>query len=582
MEWSIEWLIVLVVVPCLGEDNGTTTETVLITTEWCEDANCTMLNETIISSTTPEAPKINTTKEPKKQGVKKKKISHGVCWCDLQLDICDVNCCCDPSCSPSDKSLFKYCQRDPNRVRDDSLCHYKDLFYINNTEMVKWEANSDGLFCVVSRYVPASRTVQREGLLRREEVPVRSFWGYHEVPEVKLNATYYRFGDPVWVVKDGVRGLLSLPDNFLSAPCSIGVPVKFLQDAKSSCGQTVLDGTNSLLNFSTFYDRIRVISNPKILNLTGGVPVESLQCDRNLKNCSNKKVSALFCQQNRCQNALKKLHYRLYHNGTGGVQKVLLLAHLDNVRGEFSQEYSLEFLWLNTTRNYSKIFSGNPGYIVGKPVLIKTNATLRNSTEFLDNFLTIPGNVRGRCVKNYTHYDPIEFGYNSLTKCSIQGGNATGIFSLYGVPLRSNVTRMFGAYGNGGQWGEILYEGLPKCNMTRAACKNLTTRVDIKVFYVRVDIDETVLNQNKILGVKVCFGNKEVEKQGLIELVTQVSFHDVTGVKQKKFVDPPSLDARLPYDFFYPFVKLGNGGVTRGHWGLKVVLTTFVLIHTVL
>ena len=72
--------------------------------------------------------------------------------------------------------------------------------------------------------------------------------------------------------------------------------------------------------------------------------------------------------------------------------------------------------------------------------------------------------------------------------------------------------------------------------------------------------------QNKIVGavlkagqthdliVSSVAGNINVNATQYVDLVTIVSFIDVTKPSSPSYSQPPSVDIKLPYDFFYPFL----------------------------
>lgn len=260
------------------------------------------------------------------------------------------------------------------------------------------------------------------------------------------------------------------------------------------------------------------------------------------------------------------------------------------------QEFSVEFFWLDETGNYSDVRSGNPGYNVGKPILIAQQSKseiIRRSPKFAENFLVLPGNIDGYCILEDDVYIEVEFGYNLLTKCMLQvdvkGRNFTAAAKLepniYCRKIKENMlnywlsqNRTVGMFGNANvenhnDWTPILldekWENLVnKTNGTNRdkliTCTNLFSQVVINIYYARVDI-KNLLNQPKILGVYYKFTDLKnytfnYEKTNIFEtkVTSEVTFFDVTAGKKKKFVDPPSFRISLPYDFFYPFVKLQN------------------------
>lgn len=308
---------------------------------------------------------------------------------------------------------------------------------------------------------------------------------------------------------------------------------------------------------------------------------------------------------------------------------------------DFLQEFSVNFLWTNQSLTYSSRRSGNPGYQQGAPILaanLLINETLVNSTtgngtetlvwknvtrnphDFADNFLTLPASKLGICVlDNYTN-NVVEFSVDSVQKCAFRTlkpfnnsktANETcrsiqrAIFDLWFVSTKNTTLKMIGNFGNAneknlGDWSPIIFEVNPEnflanvtgnysVNNTLVTCGNLTTNLRIDVFHARV-VQKGLDHQEKIIGTvyelirnvdssvfQIGNGNIAVDAR----LRHEVMFFDVTLGKVKKFADPPLFHLKLPYDFFYPFVRLSNGSQTLGinAFLINVVISLIVLIH---
>lgn len=284
----------------------------------------------------------------------------------------------------------------------------------------------------------------------------------------------------------------------------------------------------------------------------------------------------------------------------------------------FYQEFEVNFYWMNYTLNYSAIRSGNPGYKTEKPVLVGTLFALlnvtnitgtnltetktyykiyRNPVDVTQNFLVFPGNQNGYCTSNNVTHASVEFGYNSIFKCRFvdrinitESPNVTCktiqkyILDRWYVIYEnsSNTTRVVGRFGNAnpnhmGEWLKILHNKLPSSviNSTTGRflqsnqtirCGKIVSRLGITIFHSRVDTKH-YSDQEKIVGVLFKFGSGEdfdfaIEKGRTtfdVPAHVEVVFVDTTRRKVKKFADPPTFKIRLPYDFFYPFVKVPSG-----------------------
>lgn len=314
------------------------------------------------------------------------------------------------------------------------------------------------------------------------------------------------------------------------------------------------------------------------------------------------------------------MKYNFYHNGTQGFTRIELFIILTNLSYgvvddsiELRQEFEINYLWSNYTTNYSQILSGNPGYLIGKPLLMGNlvflNATVNKTTvpmgfkikrdplNAIDNFLALPSNKKGRCfLNNHTHIFA-EFGYNMILKCKIHREfqlvkNITAttfcqslqreIFKY--LPISTNLTdinKVMGSFGNANEsntkdWINILSNQSPAHmlnitwgNFTESnrsiICNSLVTKLTIDIFHMRVDFSE-LLNQEKIVGVAFYFNtNSSYEftiksNQVLFDLNfrTEIVYYDITSEIVEKFAEPPSFQITLPHDFFYPFIKVEN------------------------
>lgn len=299
-------------------------------------------------------------------------------------------------------------------------------------------------------------------------------------------------------------------------------------------------------------------------------------------------------------------------------------VELSDSKKAFYQNFEVSFFWTNHTFNYSSFLSGNPGYKTEKPIIIGTLVTLlnitnipgtnlteskqyykimRNSNDVTKNFLVFPKNKNGFCVLNNNSYTTVDFGFNSIFKCRFVGFvNATQshckniqkyIFDQWSV-IYENHSRVVGRFGNAnsnniGEWVKILQNKQPSdiINATSGfpnnICKTLVSKLSITIFHSRVDT-KFYANQEKIVGVSYKFGVGEdfdfVLQNGRVAFDiparVDVVFVDTTKPKIQKFVDPPTFKIRLPYDFFYPFIKIHNKASEAGLSVVLIVVSVFV------
>ncbi|XP_044269578.1 tectonic-1-like isoform X1 [Tribolium madens] len=602
--------------------------------------------------------------------------SKNLCICDLTVDYCDLNCCCDKDCSLENKLVFDHCEKD-FRHYDTRYCQYMKHIYLNKTPH-EFQINQNGLFCIVRSNLPASYIVQRKKPLKslqdaQFERQNRFIWPKpkEEYSEI-FNYFNYTFGKSLWTLRNNTIETLHFLKSFMVTSCVVKEDIKYLIDVKSSCSHTDISGDNYYLKADTFFRNMTIIANPGLLNVSSKnknflqncpknvcLNIQPKICNEDFEDCvqisKNDTRIKSRCKLNTvnnelsCINLVQSVRYNFYHNGSSGLIKVELYLILKSAtfyyheEMEFSQTIEANFIWWNHTLNYSSHLSGNPGYLVGKPILIAniilvnvpisntsstSNATsfkqqlrlYRNPFDFTENFLVLPFvNSEGVCALSKHKYTPIEFGYNIYLKCEINDylwiKNLSAkniciaiqetIFRYWALKttnstLSNKVIAQFGnAYVyNMGDWLRPMFENDLKDILNRTwgefdrqkkflKCGNITTLLITEIFHARVDFED-VINQEKILATTFQFDNfKNITFtvdlnhtfQFNIIVSTQVMFHDITTKKMRKLVDPPSLKIRLPHDFFYPFVKIDNHAVKQTPF-INVIVVGLIFVFT--
>lgn len=71
----------------------------------------------------------------------------------LQIDSCDINCCCDRDCTEEDRQVFFNCDIKTQHSYNRHFCFQKQHVYRNNT-VFKVIINSGGLFCIYKENLP--------------------------------------------------------------------------------------------------------------------------------------------------------------------------------------------------------------------------------------------------------------------------------------------------------------------------------------------------------------------------------------------------------------------------------------------
>lgn len=333
---------------------------------------------------------------------------------------------------------------------------------------------------------------------------------------------------------------------------------------------------------------------PKNVCLT----LNSYYC-KHWKTCSNNTILGS-CSNGTCYNIVTDVKYLIVHNGSMGINNIDVYFNIGNVSQNFYQQFIVTYEWAELDKEKSFSLSGNPGYIIGKPLIIgtlKINKTNNIETKYINfnktnSFLTLPiATKTGEC--NEINRYALVFGENIKLKCSVS--IRTNNFSTAScVELQNlimhfllkdtlfNITQInqyniyvakLGNFSNNDttNWTKILLDRIPQNIIVgwlinnRLYCSDLITSIHLNILYSALTKPETLKNY-KIIGISIIFSagsniswSKCTSEKCIdvlkIDVVSYVTFHDISKPSKYYFVGGPNLDITLPYDFFYPFLN---------------------------
>lgn len=400
-----------------------------------------------------------------------------------------------------------------------------------------------------------------------------------------------------------------LPQTGFGKACDFKKTVKYLEDWTSSCHQINLNNKNIFL-FPSNFSNVTVLAQPLKFNpqyLLQNCPknvcldANASYCTESWKSCKTNKSVHGFCTEKACNNVAKKVRYVIFHNGIEGIKRIEVYFQLANVTSSFKQEIEVQYKWIDL--NESLIFerSGNPGYIGGKAIFIGTQMT--NKTGEVESkyivfnkthqHLTLPIAEKSGMCSEVERY-PVKFLENIKLRCSVmvkannfstsaciklQNRTFESIIDFMTLKRfeKSSFDRQFvsksgNVYDNDtDSWAKIFFEKVPQNVITAQVmdneiqCSGLVTSVVFDIVHSLISKPGTN-KDHVILGVGVTFSEevdlkwfkctgKNCQETLQLELVTFVSFHDVSKPTRYHIAGGPNLDISLPYDFFYPFLS---------------------------
>eukprot|EP00727_Mastigamoeba_balamuthi_P014510 m51a1_g9684 putative tectonic family member 1 precursor (560) ;mRNA; r:1303357-1306067 len=497
----------------------------------------------------------------------------GKCVCDLTLNNCDPGCCCDADCDAATVQAFTACLAEGPAPTDVQYCSPRGDVVLSNRVNGSFLG---GQLCVVfdnnpsqGRYYDSVSSVSSSELSSVSLAPSHAFAASSELPDPTADAAGYTQGSALLV--GGTWGsAMSLPAPDYSGRCSDASRARFLVDESWSCLRSASDlqaACAGPLSHTHYVAELSVLSVPS----QTGTRVSAVACASatacgsgvELRNTSYDAALGL------CADAALSVAYTVGVTGRS-VTSVKALVVLGNVTASsVVQTFSVSFVKAREGQDTSLIVarSGNPGYVVGKPLLFTTSAKDALAT------LRLPSSdAAGACSLDA---GPVmAFGESAVSGCTLLLPRTTnGTPGLLGSPV---LPAYVGAWGNASvsstsDWTAVTVAAEPSADGA-CASGSVVTGVTYRAVYVRQGSEFNP--QMRVVAFVVSYTSESVQK--LMECGAEctsprvVEFRAVAkydeypdGGLAREYVpkSPPGVP-RLPDDILYPF-KLGSAATAR-------------------
>ncbi|KAL1768514.1 tectonic-1 [Sigmodon hispidus] len=577
--------------PAMMEEDLNSTEATPAMME--EDLNSTEATPaTLKPSPSPRTP--GTPRAPELSGPRPTPVTDvaALCVCDLLPAQCDVNCCCDPDCSTMEFSVFSTCSV-PLVTGDRQFCSQKAVVYSMNLtadpphRVFKLiDQINPSVFCIhISNYKPAlsfanpevpnennfDRLMQASGgfTLSAESDVLPTATSDDPQP------TKYEYGVPLQTAGPSSDSFLRLPSPLTSSLCADQNPAAFLVNQAFECSRRVnIEDCEGMEALSMAH-----YSSPAILRVPNSATQVSIRIQSIMYQSLNYSLtrveghgilqpSLVSSGQDRlCSNAVLEVKYILLYTATGQIQE----ASLSLVLGTFSstvtllrQKFEIHFIQ-HGTKPVPR--SGNPGYRVGLPLLagfqpqkgemcIQETQTMNRQGQFT----ILRSTVEQDCLASEGLRDPVLFGYNVQSGCQLRltGTIPCGLLAqrIQGLLRGQAFPDYVAAFGNSRaqdvqDWVSVRY--VAHSSNMKGPCQ-LPVALGIEVKWTKYG---SLLNpQARIVNVTaqlISIPEPLPGPERTIVISTTVTFVDVSAPAEAGFRAPPTINARLPFSFFFPF-----------------------------
>ncbi|XP_028316015.1 tectonic-1-like isoform X1 [Gouania willdenowi] len=513
-----------------------------------------------------------------------------LCPCDTHRDVCDINCCCDPECISQEVSLFTSCSvltvSSSTRLcsRDVALYTLRNAADGRSELQTSVSVETDyDLLCIRSQNrhdsfshpAPVTPTDRNfEGLFEQ----FTSFvFGSDEAELVSLTelqtSSGYQYGDVVLTAAQGEhRGVMLLPASGLTAQC-VDSPAAFLVDQHSLCSQHVIldrDCTSSpALSMDTFTD-IQLLSGRNAGAAVVPVTVDSVTLQSvsgtqtELRAGSGGTLTPAVMRPGLCANVVLKVFYVMEYSSTGDIVNAtvsVLLGFIQKTSLLLQQEFHITYVQ-EDGGELAIHFSGNPGYVSGLPLESATR-TAQGLSRSVGHFLSVfHSEAHQDCLQGPHQRSLVLFGLNSQSGCTLR---LTDTFNcsllselLLSVLRGSDPAQYVALFGNSLLDNPTDWLQIKRVSRGEAAGCSVPLSLHLEIEWTKYGAlsnpQAQIVSIKEIIQTNSSSLDRLSGGSGVLPISSSVAFIPVSAPARPGYRATPTINARLPFDFFFPFV----------------------------
>ncbi|XP_067330928.1 tectonic-1 isoform X1 [Channa argus] len=516
-----------------------------------------------------------------------------LCPCDEHTGVCDINCCCDRECG-EEVALFTDCSV-PTVSGDKQLCSRDVASYTLESTAGGYSVlkssflkeTSYDIFCIQSKNrvdisshpSPALPTDSNfESLFKQfTTFSFDSKTNNGQVSSAGLQASSgYEYGDVmVTAGEHGQKRVFWLPAPGVTADCVDTSPAAFLKDQSSQCSRRlVLDQSCSALpalNMDT-YSNIQLFAgkNADAAVLPVEIALLTLQSidgtQTELKIGGGEIFSPVLLNPDLCANVVLKVDYVMKYNPAGEIVNVTVSMVLGFVHGAtqfLKQEFQIAFVQdgVEGTVHYS----GNPGYVVGLPLVSGTRTAdgIVRSINPRDTLSLLQSGENQDCLHGPHERSPVLFGLDSVSGCTLRLEDAENCSIVSQVLLDvlrgPNYPQYVASFGNSPlgsplDWLQIQNTFIPKAGHSCAIPLSLHLEIMWTQYGSLMNPQPQIVSINEIVQTNTTSLSLLSGGSSFLSIRSSVAFIAASAPALPGFRATPTINAKLPFDFFFPFV----------------------------
>ncbi|XP_071398036.1 tectonic-1-like [Centroberyx affinis] len=518
-----------------------------------------------------------------------------LCPCDEQRELCDINCCCDRDCS-EEVALFTGCTvhtvSGNKQLCSPVTAHYSlgstvDGFSELHSSVQK-EMNYD-IFCIqshnrvggLSYASPALPTASNFDSLFNQFANYIFGSGKNSgnlSTAEKQASSGYLYGDVIATAgENGERGILWLPAPGVTAYCVDLSPAAFLQEQSSRCSRRlVLDRDCSSLPALSMltYTNIQLLAGKNKDAAVVAVEVASVVqqsldgTQTEVKLNGGEDLNPVLLSPGLCANVVLQVGFVVKYNPAGEIVNVTASLVLGFVRGDalpLEQEFRIAFVQVEVGAEVAVHYSGNPGYVVGLPLVSgkRTADGIARSADPRETLTILQSAEDQDCLHGLHQRSPILFGRDSVSGCTFRLEDASNCSLVSQVLLDvlrgPNYPQFVAAFGsspthNPLDWVPIKNNSNPGEAQSCSIPLSFHLEIEWTKYGSLVNPQAQIVSVKEVIHTNTSNLASMAGGSSILSVSSSVTFIPVSAAALPGYRATPTIDAKLPFDFFFPFV----------------------------
>ncbi|KAM4708740.1 LOW QUALITY PROTEIN: tectonic-1 [Discoglossus pictus] len=505
-----------------------------------------------------------------------------LCVCDLLVSQCDGNCCCDPDCSASDFSVFSECSVSVVKG-DGELCTQEAVFYSINSSLnipqrtvQTVELNNPKIFCIQTiNYEPALSFITPSVPAENDfDILLKEFGGVYFNTETDgqnsvASATSYKYSSPIQTADNTY---LKIPAPLGTKACTDNNPVGFLVNQDFTCSRSIQIENCSIpeLTLGT-YTKVRILALPNLTDLVN-ITVKSILMKSLNGTLSpgtlNDKTPQWDSAAGICTDVVLGGSYLVTYTDQGKITNVaasFFLGAINRAMVPLQQHFQINFIQEHTAGLNPSPLSGNPGYVFGLPLVagFKSQYPIIQSSDRFGQLSILKSSSDQSCLSEEGNRAAVLFGYNVVSGCTLRYTSTTICQLAADTALNVLKGQQFpdyvASFGNSQpqnvlDWVPITVISPTEQGSIKNTCK-IPVSFELEVRWTKYG--SLVNPQAKIVNMtqKMTYASIPVSgSDTTLQISSSALFVDVSAPAEPGYKAQPTIDAKLPFDFFYPFV----------------------------